>query len=66
MYPRSIYKITHIPTGRVYVGSSNVPEHRLASKVSKSGAERPCGSEECGSKSKCRFNGSHQSNSRNQ
>ncbi len=34
MYPRSIYKITHIPTGRVYVGSSNVPEHRLASHLS--------------------------------
>lgn len=34
MYPRSIYKITHIPTGRIYVGSSNVPEYRLASHMS--------------------------------
>jgi CRISPR/Cas system CMR-associated protein Cmr1 (group 7 of RAMP superfamily) len=34
MYPRSIYKITHIPTGRVYVGSSHNPEFRLKSHLS--------------------------------
>lgn len=34
MYPRSIYKITHVPTGRVYVGSSNNPENRLKAHLS--------------------------------
>lgn len=34
MYPRSIYKITHIPTGRIYIGSSNVPKYRLESHMS--------------------------------
>lgn len=34
MFPRSIYKITHIPTGRIYVGSSNSPENRFKAHLS--------------------------------
>lgn len=34
MYPRSIYQITHIPTGRIYVGSSHTPESRLKAHMS--------------------------------
>ena len=34
MYPRSIYQITHIPTGRIYVGSSHTPEARLKAHMS--------------------------------
>ena len=34
MYPRSIYEITHQPTGRIYVGSSQTPDTRLKAHLS--------------------------------